>query len=622
MLRHRDILRLLAIVFICFATLVALTLAGNRAWAADEWLTLSVNGASPELEQNIRAHLGNLPDSNIQRQAYLFNVEDNVNAALQSMGFYHGVVTESLTKNDKGPWKLTLSIDAGTPTVVQWVDINFAGEMLEDDAFEQWLSTIKLKPGDILNHGVYENIKSQLATLAIARGYFDGGYIQSEIKINRDLNTAQLTLHYDSGDRYHLGSVDFTGHTLDNEILEKLVPFELDAPYSTRRIGNLNSQLNDVGYFSNIKVMPQLDKTEDHIIPILVELEPKPDHSIELGLGADIGASSDKSIDPRVKITWRTPQINHYGHSQETSLEWSRERPKFLTSYSIPLSHPLNDLLKFRVGLLQDKYGVTQEYSPEDRDFFNTGQLESTKKLFNVLRQQKLKNQWIWNYSIEATREIYTQFGVDYNPRFFLFGTNISNTYRGDNSLDPKSGFRQIYSVEYADPNLGSTIRLTRLQAKFKWIDTFFDNHRLVARLDLGVNIAEDSELNYIPPSLRYFAGGDQSIRGYGYQELGPYSEQTDENKVTTREVIGGSYLTVGSIEYQYYVTPTWRVASFIDAGNAFDANQVEPIYSVGGGIHWISPIGPIKLDVGVGLKETETVERSWRIHLTMGTEL
>ena len=88
------------------------------------------------------------------------------------------------------------------------------------------------------------------------------------------------------------------------------------------------------------------------------------------------------------------------------------------------------------------------------------------------------------------------------------------------------------------------------------------------------------------------------------------------------REVVGGRYLMVGSIEYQYYVTPTWRVATFIDAGNAFDVNQIEAITSVGAGIHWISPIGPVKFDVGVGLKETDTISRPWRIHITMGAEL
>ena len=606
---------------LCFLVgLSLLTCASARA--DNEWISLSVKGVSPELERNIRAHLGVLPDSDVQRRAYLFNVDDNVKAALESMGYYHGQIEDDITETDKGPWKLSVTVNAGEPTRIQWIDINFDGDMLEDDAFNQWLDTLTVKPGDILNHGVYQNIKSQLLTLALSRGYFDGQYTKAEISVNRDLDTARLSLHFDSGTRYKLGEVSFEGHSLVPGILEQLVPFEVDTPYATRRISNLNRQLNDTGYFSNIKVLPQVDKANDFQVPIRVELEPKPDHSIELGLGADIGSSADSAFEPRVRVTWRTPQVNQYGHSQETSIEWAPDKPKFLTTYTIPLSHPLNDQLKIRLGLLRDQYGVIQEYKPSDRSFNKTGQLDSTKWLVGLVRQQKLDNQWLFNYSIEANKETYTQSGDDYDPVFLLFGTSLANTYRGDSSLDPKSGYRQIYSLEYADPNVASTVRLLRLQAKFKWIDTFFDKHRFVARLDLGANLVPAGDVAQVSPSLRYFAGGDQSIRGYGYNELGPYIDHVDDNGVLVREVVGGRYLAVGSIEYQYYVTPTWRVATFVDGGNAFDAQQFEPLVSAGAGIHWISPIGPIKLDVGVGLKETDTVERSWRIHLTMGTEL
>lgn len=601
---------------------VGLSLVTSVTMAADNLLTLSITGVDEPLRRNILAHLGSLPDSEVQRRAFLFNIEDNVSTALESMGYYHGEVEEDLVEKDKGPWELKLTVKVGEPVKVQWVDINFSGEMLDDHAFDKWLSEVNIKPGDTLNHGVYSDVKSRLVALALARGYFDGEFTQSQIKINRDLNTAQISLHFDSGERYHFGQISFDGHTLEPDILTKLIPFKENATYSTRRISSLNRQLLDTGYFANIKILPQLEHAQDYQLPVKVELTPKASHSIELGLGADIGQSTDKTFDPRVRVTWRTPQINRYGHSQETSLEWSPDRPKFLTTYTIPLSHPLDDQLKIRLGLLREKYGVTQVYEPENRDFINTGQLESTKYLLGAVRQKQLKNQWLMNHSLDAIREEYTQSDNDYRPSFYLMGINLSKTTRGDNSLDPKSGFRQIYSFDYADPNLGSEIRLARLQAKFKWIDTFFDNHRLVARIDLGTNMVDEKDLPYVPPSLRYFTGGDQTIRGYGYQELGPYFDSLNGNNKINREVIGGRYLMVGSLEYQYYVTPTWRVATFMDAGNAFDNHQFEPVASVGGGIHWISPIGPIKLDLGVGLKETDTIDRSWRIHLTMGTEL
>lgn len=589
---------------------------------ADEFLSLQLSGVNGALKRNIEAHLGALPTSEVQRRAFIFNAEDNVKSALNSLGYYHGNIKQNIQDNSNLPWVLSLAIEPGEPTLIDWIDLHFDGEILNDAFILQWLDQIQIKPGDRLDHGKYELIKSQLITLALARGYFDGKYVNSSIQVNRDLNTAKITLHYDSGPRYHIGAVSFEGHTLQDGLLDQLIPFEENSAYSTGSLSRLNRELLDTSYFSNIKVLPQVNKAIGLDVPIKVELSPRPSHSIELGLGGDIGNTTDSTIEPRVSVNWRTPQINSYGHSQETSLEWSPDRPKYLTTYTIPLTHPLDDQLKIRFGMLRDKYGVTQVYDPEEKKYSNTGELEGSKGLIAVIRQQRLSNNWLLSYSLEGMKEYYTQSDTDYSPQFLLFGASMSKTIRGDNSLDPKSGFFQHYSIEYADPNLGSAIQLTRIQTKFKWIETFFEKHRIVSRLDLGINLADETDLAIVPPSLRYFAGGDQSIRGYSYQELGPYIEYENSDGDLAREVVGGRYLMVGSLEYQYYVTPTWRVGSFVDAGNAFDVNQIEPIVSVGGGIHWISPIGPIKLDLGVGLKETTTVDRPWRIHLTMGAEL
>lgn len=144
--------------------------------AADNFLTLSVNGVDEALKRNILAHLGAMPDSEVQRRAFLFNVEDNVTTALESMGYYHGELEEHLVEKEKGPWELKLTVNAGEPVKIQWVDINFSGEMLDDRAFDKWLAEVNIKPGDTLNHGIYSDVKSQLVTLALARGYFDGEF--------------------------------------------------------------------------------------------------------------------------------------------------------------------------------------------------------------------------------------------------------------------------------------------------------------------------------------------------------------------------------------------------------------------------------------------------------------
>ncbi|WP_081933463.1 autotransporter assembly complex protein TamA [Shewanella mangrovi] len=584
-------------------------------------LKVKINGVEGALKRNIQAYLGDDPVTDAQRDAYLFNVDDSITSALESLGYYHGKFKQDLAQTEQGPWQLQLDITPGEVTHLQWINVRIHGEMLDDPVFNRWLNSVALKPGDKLNHGDYEQMKSQLSAIAFARGYFDGEYERAEIRVNRDLNTAQINLIFNSGKRYRFGDITFSGSTLAPELLDKLIPFRAHAKYNTRRIAALNQQLLDTGYFASIKVLPQIDKLTDGQVPVKAELTPKPAHSFQIGLGADIGNSSQKEVEPRVKLIWKTPQVNRHGHSQETSLEWTPERPKALFTYTIPLSHPLNDQLQIKAGMLWDSYGVNQTFDEERGEFTNSGQLESRKKILGVARNKRISG-WLFSYYVNGLQESYNQSGEAYDPMFVMLGSSISKTVRSDNTLDPKAGYRQLYSVEYTDPILGSDIRLTRLKAQLKWIDTFFEKHRFVSRLDLGVNLTASGELAEIPPSLRYFAGGDQSIRGFSYQELGPYIEYTNDDGVLARQVVGGRYLAVGSLEYQYYVTPTWRVAAFVDGGNAFDAGQLDPVVSVGGGVHWISPLGPVKLDVGFGVKDPQVDYSTWRIHLTMGTEL
>lgn len=613
------------IVFLLLLVMIA-PLTAEAKTKKKPWLTVAVTGVDEALSRNIYAHLGSLPENDAQRRAFLFTVQDNVSAALQSMGYYHGDIEQHLERNDKAPWTLDLTIKPGPAVKLQWVDIQVDGKLRNSQAFEKWLSRVKLRPGDILNQGSYEEVKSQLLALALSKGYFNAKYVTSKITVNRDINIATISLHLNSGSRYRFGDIRFDGSDLQPQLLDRLVPFKPHAPYSTQRVSNLNRELLDTGYFSNIKVIPLIEQASHTQVPVSVQLTPKPANTIDLGVGVEIGNTSDNNPEPKASITWRTPQINSLGHSQETTIEWSRDSQsqnsyRFQSTYTIPLTHPLDDRLQIKLGLLKDRYGVVQVYDPDAKEYDTTGQLESTKGFVELIRQQRIANNWLLGYSVQGLQEDYRQSGQDYDPRYVLFGIGVQKTKRGDNTLDPKSGWRSTYSMQYADPDMGSEIRLTRLQANYIWVDTFFSKHRLVARLDLGINIVPDEDLALVPPSLRFFAGGDNSIRGYGYQELGPTIDTTSEDG-NLREVIGGRYLAVGSMEYQYYLTPNWRLAAFVDAGNAFDKNEFKPVVAVGPGIHWISPVGPIKLDIGFGLNKTATLDRSWRIHLTMGSVL
>ncbi len=557
-------------------------------------LELTLIGVDGALRDNINAYLSQLPQTPAERATYLFTFEDKVQKAMHALGYYHGSVTPVLQR-DQQPWQLQLTIDPGQPVRYQQVQVDVQGQAETDPAFTQRLAQVAIKPGDVVNHGDYERLKTDLISLGLLRGYFDGSMVQQQIGIDRQQQQAELQLVYDSKQRYTFGEVDFLGSDLDQDVLQSMVPFNRHQPYHNDQVSELTGTLLSVGYFKDVKVLPQPQQELAATVPIEVQLTPAPSHSYELGAGY---ATDTKA---RVSITWRTPQINRRGHSQETRLEISKSNPELSFEYRIPLEHPLNDLLQFGSSFGKEEFG----------------DLESTLIQASVSRKTVYTNSWTRRYYLRYLNEEWQQAGQQQTADYLFPGISFSKTRRHGPALDPSSGFRQLYTVEYGTPLDSEAKSTTRLRGQWRWVASPFDRHRVTSRLDAGLNLVSDSAAQQLAPSLRFFAGGDQTVRGFEYQSLAPTI-----NNNGVEQVVGGRFFGAASVEYQYYLSNKWRLATFADAGNAFDERDkkaIEWAYSVGLGLHWISPIGPVRADVGYGLSEQDA---PIRLHITIGAEL
>jgi translocation and assembly module TamA len=191
-----------------------------------------------------------------------------------------------------------------------------------------------------------------------------------------------------------------------------------------------------------------------------------------------------------------------------------------------------------------------------------------------------------------------------------LLMPGISYSYlRSDNRIDPHNGYRLQFDTKVAKEGLGSDTNLLYGTAMVKGLTTLWDNHRFLARAQFGGSATNGYKS--VPPSLRFFAGGDQSVRGYEYQTLSPENDQGDR--------IGGRYMVALSAEYQYSIAEKWRIATFIDQGNSFNTLELPSLKTgVGVGIRWVSPVGPIRLDLAHALEDPGGV----RLHFSMGPEL
>ncbi len=150
-------------------------------------------------------------------------------------------------------------------------------------------------------------------------------------------------------------------------------------------------------------------------------------------------------------------------------------------------------------------------------------------------------------------------------------------------------GDRQDILIEGSNEAWGSDANFLRTRLNSQWVRSLGENNRFVGRATVGATSTDD--FRQVPPSLRFFTGGDSSVRGYEYETIAP------EN--SSGELLGGKHLLVGSLEYQRRVANNWWGATFVDTGNAFNDWWPDELKtSAGVGVRWISPVGPVRLDI------------------------
>lgn len=580
-------------LFICLFGLLFITstLANNLS------LTLPKN-LPEDAVKNIKAYLGDLPTDSPSRIAYVFSAKNNAVKALQALGYYRSVVNMNLNKNNGDTfWDLKLDITLNELTVVNSINIIIKGDAEKDVMFDKTKINVPIKPNDPLHHGYYEEIKSNLLTLGLQRGYFDGYLDIAKIAISPN-NVADITISYSSGTRYKFGKISFINNTVKYNFVDKIIPFSEGDDYQVAKLQKFQNNLEKTQYFKNIVIVPNKDPetlSTNKSIPIQVTLERAKKHYFNVG----VGFATD--TDFRLSTGWKTPLLNKYGHRQETQIQYSKINPTGRFNYSIPLNGSLNDTVQFRLLLENDQYGdIESNYWSSKISKVKSNDNSNSEYYIRYLHEE---------WDIDVTENI---------SNTLLLGYSWSTTKRKGSVIDPSEGFSQYYNVEGSHKDISSEISFLKLHGHWRYIKTLKPKHRIVTRAEIGYSLVKNDDVEVLSPSLRFFAGGDQSIRGFAYQSIGPTRSQRNMDGTLNQLVVGGNRLVVASVEYQYYFTPTVRAAVFADIGSSFDTG-FERSYSVGPGVHYISPIGAIKLDLGYSLSEDSP---SWRIHLNLGAEL
>ncbi|MDP4491348.1 autotransporter assembly complex family protein [Vibrio sp. AH4] len=547
---------------------------------------LEITGLSGAEKDNVDAYLSSIaPQDYSTSLRFQSQLEKSITEALNALGYYHANLHFTVSEDNQ---RLSVAVTLGEVTRFSEVDIVISGEAENDRDFQRLIRRSGLKVGQSLNHSLYDNLKSGLRNLALQKGYFNGDFQDSRLEVIPELNQARVKLHFDSGIRYQFGATTVEGSQIDENRVMSLRPFKQGDPHLVSQVVEFNQNLSNTDWFSSVFVEPDLSQLDQgRELPMKVSLAPQARNQLETGLGY----STDVGV--RGSLKWKKPWVNSLGHSFDSSFSLSAPEQTITAGYKIPLDDVLHEYYRIQYGM-------------KHVDKRDTESLESNLALE---RHWQLDGGWHRTIFIRYLLENYEQGLQDDNSQFLLPGVTYTRTRTRSSGSLLTWGDKQTITLEYGDPALLSSTRVARVQAGSSWLRTYARNHRGLIRVDGGANLAD--QFDQLSPSLRFFAGGDNNLRGYGYESISP--------KDASGALTGAKYIATSSIEYQYRLTGNWWAAMFMDVGDAFNDNP-DWKKGAGVGVRWVSPVGPIRLDFAWGLDANPGEE--FKIHFTLGPEL
>ncbi len=567
-------------------------LLATPAWALD--LKVNVTGIEGELLQNVEAYLEIWQEREYEalqpaRVRLLHKrAPGQIRDALAPFGFYNVDVEEDLRSPDGGgsAWVASYRVSPGDPVVIKGVTYQIEGEAREDGGFPQRFA---LADGDVLRHADWESAKQSLLLAAAGRGYLDARIVNSRVLVDRDLNTAAVEVLFDSGPRYYFGPVTFEQDFLDPTLLQRFVRLEPGEPYDQGAVLGLQGSLLDTEYFRRVEMVPQTEEAdpETRQVPLTVYATANKRDKYRIGGGY----STDFGL--KVSFDWRRRWVNRRGHRFHAELILAQRLQELSGEYRIPLQNPATEYFFIRPELYRLETNARTEQSA------------SVDAAYSVLRHD-----WRRNFGVQFRYED-DDIGDDKQEVHEIVPYIEYSRTVSDDALFTSRGYRLKGFLLGTVEAIGSTSSYVSVGLNGKFIRAFADgDYRILARANLGATYA--SSVDDVPGSRRFFAGGDQSIRGYGFEELGPVDPDSGD-------VVGGRFLGVGSLELERKIADKWSAALFYDFGNAFDPDYENSFaQSVGAGVRWRSPVGQIRVDLAYGF---EPFDR-FKVHLVIGPDL
>jgi translocation and assembly module TamA len=511
--------------------------------------------------------------------------------ALRSEGYYGATIDLSIDAAAE-PVRIVFLVDQGP----QYRFRNVAIEVSPQDADLALPSRRELgiAPGGPALAQTILNAERALVERARARGHALAEAGERHAVVDHDADAMDLTLRLNAGPRVRFGEIAVSGLTeVEPDFVEKRLGWQPGQLITSERLADGQRALRETDLFSTIRI--RLGTTPDDAgrLPVTAVVTERQHRSIEVG----VRYRTDEG--PGGNVAWEHRNFFGRGERVRTELDVSPIAGFLLGSFRKP------DFMMRDLALLTEA-----QLAYEDPDAY-----ESRSATASVGLERRFREGMTLTGGVAFRAEQVEEPNSNRDESFGLVSLPVEFHWdRSDNRLDPTRGGRLTVQNEPFVDTFGNDLVFNKSRLEYTHYLEVLKTPRVVLAGRSAIGTLFGASRADVPASLRFYAGGGGSVRGFAFQTAGELDDQNDP--------IGGRSLFEASGEVRVRVTETIGLVAFVDAGSAFSSRfpdfEDQLRVGAGPGIRYFSPIGPFRLDVGFPVNRRDS-DDAFQLYISIG---